>query len=69
MTKQPEVVVPWFNASNANDQSCVDVQLLDDGTVQNRNSKRTEIVTAYTPKEWATFIDAVKAGKFDHTVI
>lgn len=69
MTKQqPEVVIPWFNASANDGSSCFDVQKLSDGTIQTRNSRHPEVVTDYTPKEWAALVMGVKEGKFDHTV-
>lgn len=67
-SQKPEVEIPWFNASNANDQSCFDVQRLTDGTIQTRNSTNPGVVIDYTPKEWAAMIKGVKEGKFDHTV-
>lgn len=68
MTQQPEVVVPWYNASSNDGSSCFDVQRLADGTVQTRNSKRPDVVTDYTPEEWVAFIAGVKDGKFDKTL-
>lgn len=67
--QQPEVVIPWFNASSSNDGSCFDVQKLADGTIQTRNSNSPDQgIIEYTPAEWATFIAGAKNGVFDHTL-
>lgn len=68
MSQQPKVVIPWFNASSNDGSSCFDVQQLDNGTIQTRNSKRPEVVIDYTPEEWAALVHGVKEGKFDHTL-
>lgn len=69
MSQQPEVVVPWFNASSSNDGSCVDVQQLADGTIQTRNSNTPEQgIIEYTPAEFRAFVLGAKAGKFDHVI-
>lgn len=66
---QPQVVIPWFNASSNDGSSCLDVQKLSDGTIQVRNSTRPDgAVIDYTPEEWAAHIQGAKDGKFDHTL-
>lgn len=62
---QSEIIRPWYNASSNDGSSCFDVQMVEDGSVQTRNSKWPEVVTAYTADEWAAFITGVKDGKFD----
>jgi transposase InsO family protein len=66
---QPEVAVPWFNASSNDGSSCVDVQQLTDGTIQMRNSTRPDgAVIDYTPAEFRAFVLGAKDGKFDHVL-
>lgn len=68
MSKIGNVVVPWFNAS-AQGGTCFDVQLLDTGIVQTRNSTRPGVVTDHRQADWTAFVAGVKGGEFDHTLV
>jgi hypothetical protein len=47
--------------------NCVEVAVAADGTIGVRDSKdRTGPVLAFTPGEWAAFLDGVRDGEFDN---
>jgi hypothetical protein len=57
----------WRTASTGG--NCVEVAALPDGGVAVRDSKdRAGAVLEYTRDEWATFVDALRRGVFDHLV-
>jgi hypothetical protein len=69
MAGTPEVITPWFNASANTGSTCVDVQHVQGGT-QVRHSKHPDgPVLDYTTAEWDTFVEGVKAGKFDSPAV
>ena len=55
----------WFKATASNGGTgCVEVAHLESWTVV-RDSKNTDgPVHCYTPHEWASFLDGVRAGEF-----
>jgi hypothetical protein len=56
----------WSKASaSTGSQSCVEVAHLESWTVVRDSKNPDGPVHAYTPQEWACFLDAVRAGKFD----
>lgn len=66
MSETPGVVRDWYNASSNDGSSCVDVRMLDDGTVQTRNSNFPDTtVVSHDGTEWTVFIAGAKEGKFD----
>jgi hypothetical protein len=50
-----------FCSANA---SCVEVSS-NGNVVRVRNSSENSVVVSFSPAEWATFVDGVKAGEFD----
>ena len=63
---QPKVIKSWFNASQNDGSSCVDVQFLSDGSAQVRHSKKPDAeIISYDAAEWDAFVTGAKAGEFD----
>ncbi|MQA83154.1 MAG: DUF397 domain-containing protein [Streptosporangiales bacterium] len=58
--------VRWrVSSRTAGNGACVEVAALD-RTIAVRDSKdRTGPVLAFTERDWASFIDGIKAGRFD----
>ena len=56
----------WRKADRSNQEgACVEVRMTD-GAVHVRDSKdRSGPVLAFTPAEWATFLDGAQRGEFD----
>lgn len=59
----------WIKASASGDQGdCVEQRRHDD-TIEVRDTKdRTGPVLAFTPAEFAAWLDGAKRGEFDHLV-
>ena len=56
----------WSTACNGN-ATCVEIAALPDGGAAIRDSKDAEgPVLRFGAEEWAAFLNAVKAGRFDH---
>ena len=55
----------WFNNSDPNGGSCVDVAFLPGGMIGLRDSTQTGFAFTFDGDEWDTFVAGVKAGKFD----
>ncbi|MFD7901565.1 DUF397 domain-containing protein [Kitasatospora sp. NPDC059722] len=57
-------IAAWFKSSRSNGQSaCVEVAILDDGTVPVRDSKDPQGPALVFPASaWTAFVAAVKAG-------
>lgn len=56
----------WFNNSDDNGGSCVDVALPSTGGALLRDSTQpTAAAMSFNDDEWDAFIAGVKAGKFD----
>ncbi|MQA83157.1 MAG: DUF397 domain-containing protein [Streptosporangiales bacterium] len=54
-----------MNSHSTGNGECVEVAALD-RTIAVRDSKdRTGPVLAFTERDWASFIDGIKAGRFD----
>jgi|SRR5580698_7071593 hypothetical protein len=56
----------WFKAAASNGGSgCVEVAHLERWTVVRDSKNPGDPVHCYTPREWACFLDGVRAGEFD----
>jgi hypothetical protein len=57
----------WFKSSRSyGGGACVEVRAIEGG-VRVRDSKHPNgPQLAFTPREWAAFIEGVRAGEFDH---
>lgn len=56
----------WFKASKSNgSNTCVEVAHLESWTVVRDSKNPGGPVHCYTPREWARFLDGVRAGEFD----
>ena len=64
----PDMESRWIKASrSASLGACVELASGDDGIVM-RNSRRPGDHIHHTTTEFAVFLEAVKAGEFDHLV-
>jgi hypothetical protein len=58
----------WFKATASNgSNTCVEVAHLESWTVVRDSRDPDGPVQHYTPREWACFLDGVRAGEFDLT--
>ena len=56
----------YIKSSFSADGACVEVRLLDDGSIGLRDSKDTaKAAHVFTSHEWLAFIAGVRAGEFD----
>lgn len=65
-----QIVTPgsgWVKSSlSFANGNCVEVQFLEDGSVQVRNSRDPQgSVLTFTAQEWATFLAGARKGEFD----
>lgn len=59
----------WRKAAASGTNGCVEVAPLPDGGVAVRDSKdKTGPVLSFTRHEWASFLDGMDKGEFDHLV-
>jgi hypothetical protein len=59
--------LPWRKASASGNNGCVEVAPLPDGGVAVRDSKDpASPVLSFTRREWASFMDGVDKGEFNH---
>lgn len=67
MTQEPKIIKAWHNFSQNDGSSCVDVQFLEGGFVQLRDSKNIEAGHfTFDAAEWNAFLTGAKAGRADH---
>ncbi len=59
----------WRKSSRSGGQgACVEVAILDDGSVAVRDTKdRGGAVLVFTPAEWDAFVGGVKDGEFNRS--
>jgi predicted secreted Zn-dependent protease len=53
----------WAKSSHCGNGACVEVAV--DDQVYVRATQDPDVVLAFSPQEWAVFVDGVKAGEFD----
>ncbi|MGW4893875.1 DUF397 domain-containing protein [Kitasatospora sp. NPDC004240] len=58
----------WQKSSyNAANNECVEVRTVD-GLVELRESEDGDVIVRTTPTKFATFLQGIKAGEFDHLI-
>ncbi|MGW3039719.1 DUF397 domain-containing protein [Kitasatospora sp. NPDC001159] len=55
----------WKSSYSAANDECVEVRTLD-GVVELRESDEGEVIVRTTPAHFTRFLEAAKAGEFDH---
>ena len=56
----------YIKSSHSGTGGCVEVRLLEDGTIGLRDSKdRSKQPHIFTPQEWTAFLAGVRDGEFD----
>jgi len=59
----PTARLDWRKGSRCGGGACLEVAKRN-GEVLVRDSKNPAVVLAFTPEEWAAFMEAVKSGEF-----
>jgi hypothetical protein len=56
----------WRRAKSCNAGNCVEVAAIDDGVAIRDSKNPNGEILRYSSSEWTSFLEAAKAGEFDH---
>ena len=57
--------VEWRKASHSAKENCIEVAFVDEKVALRDSKDRQGPVLFFTPAEWQSFLDSVRAGEFE----